>query len=109
MKQDEFAKGMVESGEEHFGSTPELGPVPISNTVRPHLGRKHPGSWRRIRPCIARLLLQDKSLSFERYVISEPSLPIFSGCFNRVLNAPARDHTGAGRNLRIGGAISRRL
>ena len=70
------------SGEEHFASTPELDHFQY-RMVRPHLGRRilevGAGSGR-----IARLLLQDKGLSFERYVISEPSPHFFGMLQSRV-------------------------
>jgi SAM-dependent methyltransferase len=84
-KQDAFAKGMVESGDEHFDLTPELDRFQY-RMIRPHLGRNilevgaGPGR-------IARLLLQDKTLSYERYVVSEPSDHFFEQLQRRVEGA----------------------
>ncbi len=82
MKQDEYAKGMVEAGEEHIDLTPELDQFQY-RMVRPYLGQNilevGAGSGR-----IAQLLLRDKSLSFERYVICEPSSHFFGMLRSRI-------------------------
>jgi SAM-dependent methyltransferase len=78
---DQYAKGMVASGEEHFDLTPELDRFQY-RMVKPHLGRNilevgaGPGR-------IARLLLRD-GIEFDRYVISEPSDHFFAQLQGRV-------------------------
>lgn len=80
---DSYAKGMVESGDEHFDLTPELDLFQY-RMIKPHLGRDileigaGPGR-------IARLLLQD-GLSYNHYVISEPSNHFFKQLKQRVGN-----------------------
>ncbi len=78
---DAYAKGMVESGDEHFDLTPELDSFQY-RMIKPHLGRDilelgaGPGR-------IARRLLQD-GLSYNQYVISEPSDHFFEQLKRRV-------------------------
>jgi SAM-dependent methyltransferase len=80
-KQDAYAKGMVEAGEEHFDLTPQLDQFQY-RMIKPYLGRDileigaGPGR-------IARLLLQD-DLSFNRFVASEPSDHFFDQLKKRV-------------------------
>jgi SAM-dependent methyltransferase len=79
---DPFAKGMVESGDEHFDLTPELDQFQYQ-MIRPHLGASilevgaGPGR-------ISRLLLQDGH-SFDQYAISEPSDHFFEQLRRRVV------------------------
>jgi SAM-dependent methyltransferase len=79
---DLYAKGMIASGEEHFDLTPELDEFQY-RMVRPYLHGSilevgaGPGR-------IARLLLEDQGLSFDRYVISEPSDHFFGQLNGRV-------------------------
>jgi SAM-dependent methyltransferase len=81
-KQDIYAKGMVEAGDEHFDLTPELDLFQY-RMIRPHLGRNilevgaGPGR-------IARLVLQDEGLSYDRYIICEPSDHFFEQLKRRV-------------------------
>lgn len=68
--EDVFAKGMVESGEEHYDLTPELDHSQYQ-MIRPYLGREvlevGAGAGR-----ISKFLLEDKTLA-ANFMISEPS------------------------------------
>ena len=81
-KEDHYAKGMVEAGDEHFDLTPELDLFQYK-MIRPYLGKNilevgaGPGR-------IARLLLQDKTLSYDQFVVCEPSDHFFEPLNRRV-------------------------
>ncbi len=70
-KQDFYAKGMVEVGDEHLDLTPELDLFQY-RMIKPYLGCEilevgaGPGR-------IARVLTKDSSTSYNRFVVSEPS------------------------------------
>ena len=80
-KIDAYAKGMVESGEEHFDLTPELDQFQY-RMIKPYLGKDilevGAGSGR-----ITRLLLQD-ALSINQFVASEPSDHFFEQLKKRI-------------------------